>query len=93
MTKTNNVYTQDIEPEEEILYHTEAVYNEDDEPIGFRHILDENGNKIPLRICICYAREPSECGCNCNSWGDYRYDDDGWYEEEMSYGGTYYDYF
>lgn len=103
MIENNKLYMQDIEPEDEGKYHTKTVYDEDDEPIGFRYILDENGNKIPLEICICYAREPSECGCNCNSWGDYHYDDDddGWYEEEMkwiehremSYGGNYYDYF
>jgi len=90
-------------PEEQEWYHTETIYDEDDEPIGYKCILDENGNKIPLELCICAAHDYSECGCGCTSWNQSSWSDceDGWYDEEMrwsehadkSYGGTYYDYF
>lgn len=33
---------------------------------------DEQGERIPLSVCLCAAREPSECGCDCNSWGNYK---------------------
>lgn len=32
--------------------------------------LDEQGNKIPENICLCFARVPSECSCDCTSWTD-----------------------
>ena len=97
----NELNPPGFNPEEQEWYHTEDVYDENDDYIGWKYILDENGSKIPLGICLCHAHSPTECGCSCNSWGDYHYDDDGWYEEEMkwlehremSYGGTYYDYF
>ena len=96
----NELNPPGFHPEEQEWYHTEDIYDENDDYIGWKYILDENGSKIPLGICLCHAHSPTECGCNCNSWGDYHYDD-GWYEEEMkwlehremSYGGTYYDYF
>ena len=31
-------------------------------------LLDEDGDPIPLSVCICHAYEPSECGCECDSW-------------------------
>lgn len=41
------------------------------------YVLDEQGNKIPSNVCICYAREPNEC-C-CGAWDDV--DIDWWYDE------------
>jgi hypothetical protein len=39
-------------------------------------ILEENGDLIPLSICICFAYESSECCCNTTSWINYDYDYD-----------------
>ena len=97
MTETNNIYTQDIKPEDEGKYHTSRIYDDEDNEIGWEYTLDDVGRKIPLELCICAADNPSECGCDCNSWTNYHYEDDGWYEEEMkwlehremSYSGNY----
>ena len=32
-------------------------------------LLDEDGDPIPLSVCICHAYEASECCCDCDSWG------------------------
>ncbi len=37
--------------------------------------LDEQGEKIEEGVCLCYAHEPSECSCDCTSWGGYDYGD------------------
>lgn len=39
-------------------------------------ILDEDGNLIPIEVCLCYAYTPTECCCATTSWENYRYDDD-----------------
>lgn len=49
-------------------WHIMVVYDEDGNAIDWEYIYDENGERIPLSECICAAREPSECGCSCNSW-------------------------
>ena len=36
-----------------------------------RYYRNEDGSKIPESICLCFAHEPSECCCDCTSWGDY----------------------
>ena len=79
----NELNPPGFNPEEQDQYHTEDVYDKNDGYIGWKYILDEHGHKIPLGICLCDARSPTECGCSCNScnsWteGDYEYDDD-WY--------------
>lgn len=40
-------------------------------------ILDENGEPIPLSICICAAWEPNECVCG--AWDDV--DINEWYDD------------
>ena len=40
-------------------------------------ILDEQGNPIPLTICLCAAREPYECVCG--AWDDV--DPNEWYRD------------
>lgn len=35
------------------------------------YYFDELGNKIPEQVCLCFAYEPSECCCDCTSWGNY----------------------
>lgn len=45
-----------------------------------RYYRDEDGDKIPENVCLCYAKEPGECCCDCTSWDDYVYDD--WEEQE-----------
>ena len=54
-------------PEPDGLYHFN--YNEQD------FYYNEDGSKIPLRVCLCAARSPSECLCACNSWGNYSFDE------------------
>ena len=41
-----------------------------------RYYRYEDGIKIPEQICLCFAREPSECTCDCTSWNNYVYTDD-----------------
>ena len=41
-----------------------------------QYVLDEQGKKIPEDVCLCYAREPTECCCGCTSWGNYHYWDE-----------------
>jgi len=54
--------------EEEIeKYHVQEIW-EEDEVVGWKLILDENEEPIPLDICLCFAREPSECACRCTGW-------------------------
>lgn len=36
-----------------------------------RFILDENGDKIPVTICLCNAYKPSECCC-AHDWSNYQ---------------------
>lgn len=60
--------------EEEIeKYHVQEIW-EEDEVVGWKLILDENEEPIPLSTCLCFAREPTECVCMCTGWEDYRYD-------------------
>ena len=54
-------------PEPDGLHHFN--YNEQD------FYYNEDGSKIPLRVCLCAARSPSECLCACNSWGNYSFDE------------------
>lgn len=66
------------EADDGLLYHTQQLWDElsgEDLPDA-EFILDESGNKIPAHVCICYAREPSECSCATTSWKGYRYDED-----------------
>ena len=83
----NELNPPGFNPEEQEWYHTEDVYDENDDYIGWKYILDENGSKIPLGICLCHALIASECGCACNSWtdSDYDYDDDYWYDEQLDW--------
>lgn len=37
---------------------------------------DEVGNRIPENVCLCFAKEPPECACDCTSWNNYKYEDD-----------------
>lgn len=37
-------------------------------------ILDEHDQLIPASVCLCSAREPSECCCATDSWGEAIYD-------------------
>ena len=57
-------------------YHTREVFDEEGNYLGEVALLDEKGNMIPLRYCICYAYKPSECCCRTTSWDNYKYDDD-----------------
>jgi len=34
-----------------------------------RYYREESGDKIPSEQCLCAAHEPSECVCDCTSWG------------------------
>ena len=83
----NELNTPGFNSEGQEQYHTEDVYDENDDYIGWKYILDEHGHKIPLGICLCHARSPIECGCSCNSWTeeDYEYDDDDWYNEQLDW--------
>lgn len=40
-----------------------------------RYYRDENGDRIPDDICLCAAKEPGECSCDCTSWSNYIYED------------------
>ena len=83
----NELNPPGFNPEEQEWYHTEDVYDENDDYIGWKYILDENGSKMPLGICLFHALTANECGCSCNNWTeeDYEYDDDGWYEEQLDW--------
>lgn len=48
-------------------YHVQEIWKED-EVVGWKLILDENEEPIPLGICLCFAREPGECACRCTGW-------------------------
>jgi hypothetical protein len=55
------------------LFHASEKYDQNTgEFIGEEVLLDENGNMIPARICLCFAHEPSECCCATTSWSKYR---------------------
>lgn len=54
-------------------YHTCEVYDENDNLIGEKYLLDENDQPIPRTICLCAARSPNEC-C-CGAWDDVDLDD------------------
>ena len=83
---TNELNPPGFHPEEQDYYHTEDIYDKNDDYIGWKYILDENGDKIPLGICLCHAFTASECGCSCNSWTDSDYDyDDYWYDEQLNW--------
>ena len=41
-----------------------------------RYIREEDGSMIPAEVCLCFAREPTECCCGCTSWENYKYDED-----------------
>ena len=57
------------------MYHAQQIMDEDCEIVlDTIPILDENNNLIPSEVCLCFARDPSECVCACTSWGDYKYD-------------------
>lgn len=61
-------------------YHAREVWKGDEPTEELELILDENDQPIPASICLCYAREPSEC-C-CGAWDDVDvnqwYSDDDW---------------
>ena len=82
----NELNPPGFHPEEQEWYHTEAVYDGNDDYIGWKYILDEYESKIPLGICLCAAKTYSECGCNCNSWNESNYDyDDEWYYDQLKW--------
>ena len=58
------------------LYHSREVLSEDGEVVGWELILEIDGSPIPLSTCLCFAREPTECVCQCNTWDNYIYDED-----------------
>jgi len=49
-----------------------------------RYYREENGDKIPSTQCLCAAHEPSECVCDCTSWGNYR---DDYSNDDLDYYG------
>ena len=51
-----------------------------------RYYRNEDGSRIPEEQCLCFAHEPSECCCDCTSWGNYR-EDEGYNDDD-----EYYDY-
>jgi len=55
------------------------------EDLNRRYYREENGDKIPSEQCLCAALEPSECACDCTSWGTYRDDFDCYEEKEHEY--------
>lgn len=83
------IYAQDIEPDDEDKFHTNTLYDEEGyEVIGWEYVLDEDGNKVPLEICICAAKNSSECACSCTSWYESSWsdcDEEGWYDEQMEW--------
>jgi hypothetical protein len=57
----------------EYEYDEECFLKEysDGEPIGYLvPILTENGDTIPLSVCLCNARYSGECCCACTSWDE-----------------------
>jgi hypothetical protein len=44
-------------------------------------LLDEQGNTIPLTICLCFAHTPTECACSTTCWANYTED----YEDIWNY--------
>lgn len=59
-------------------FHAREVFDKNGEPTGeLELILDENGHPISCDICLCAAREPSEC-C-CGAWDDV--DLHSWYDD------------
>ena len=72
------------------LYHAQYVWDTEniryDTRLGddnLEFILDEDGDMIPAYVCLCYAREPSECCCGCTSWDDENYEDYENYEDDF----------
>lgn len=55
-----------------------------------RYYRDENNQKIPEHICLCYAHEPSECCCDCTSWDLSMYNEDDYdeWEEQIEWQKT-----
>ena len=52
-------------------YHCEEIWDDTYQTVGYRLLLDEHGNPIPLDQCICAAHSPSECACGAWSSDDY----------------------
>ena len=59
-------------------YHAQPILTEDGDTTGeYELILDESGDPISAKTCICHAFEPNEC--ICGAWDDVRPSD--WYDE------------
>lgn len=59
-------------------YNEDETIEEAEDQIAYEageYILDEQGNKIPSSVCLCFARYPTECCCGCTSWTEDDYDD------------------
>lgn len=64
------------------LYHAQDIYDEECENVlDTIPILDEDGDLIPSEVCLCFAREPSECVCATTAWENWKYDDKDYWEE------------
>ncbi len=35
-----------------------------------KYYREDDGSKIPEQVCLCAAKEPTECCCDCTSWND-----------------------
>ena len=59
-------------------YHAQPILTEDGDATGeYELILDESGDPISAKTCICHAYEPNEC--ICGAWDDVSPSD--WYDE------------
>lgn len=59
-------------------YHAQPILTEDGDATGeYELILDESGDPISAKKCICHAFEPNEC--ICGAWDDVSHSD--WYDE------------
>ena len=59
-------------------YHAQPILTEDGDATGeYELILDESGDPISAKTCICHAFEPNEC--ICGAWDDVNPSD--WYDE------------
>lgn len=54
-------------------YHATPVWDmKTGEVLRIAPLCDEDGDLIPLSVCLCFAYEPSECTCATTSWKNYQ---------------------
>ena len=59
-------------------YHAQSIITDNGDATGeYELIIDESGDPILAKTCICNALEPFEC--ICGAWDDVDVDD--WYDE------------